>query len=79
MRTKKQISEYNKGYYQKNKKKVLTRIKENFDKKPIEIKREIWRNHSGYFKKWFKNKYHNDPVFRKKHIERVKKNNKKRR
>ena len=76
MRTKKQIKEYNKSYYLKNKKKLIEQIKKNFNKKPLKEKREIYKRGKEYRTKWFNNKYHNDPVFRKKHLDRVNKYNK---
>ena len=77
-RTKKlqQMKEYNKIYYLKNKKKLTKRIKENFNKKSVEEKREIYKKKSPYQKVYFYNRYHSDPIFRQKHLDRVNKYNK---
>jgi hypothetical protein len=79
MRTKEQIKDYNKSYYPKNKKKIIKQVRDNFKKKSLEEKREIYKKRNEYSKLWFNNKYKTDPVFRQKYLERVKRNNKKRR
>lgn len=76
MRTKQQIKEYNKSYYLKNREKKIKQVRDNFNKKPLKEKREIYKKGNEYHRIWFKNKYHSDPVFRQKHIERVKRNRK---
>jgi hypothetical protein len=76
MRTKQQIKEYNSSYYLKNKKKLIKQIRKNFNKKSLKEKREIYQRGNEYHKIWFNNKYHNDPIFRQRHIDRVKINNK---
>jgi hypothetical protein len=65
-------------YYYMNRMKRIKQVKDNFNKKSLKEKRELYKNKSPYYKIWFYKKYHNDSVFRKKHIERVKLNRKKR-
>jgi hypothetical protein len=72
MRTKNQIKEYNKSYYLKNKKKRIKQVITNFNKKSLKEKREIYKRGNEYRKVWWRNKYHNDPIFRQKHLDRVK-------
>jgi len=76
MRTKQQLKEYAKSYYLKNKKKLIKQVKANFNKKSLEEKREIYKKKNSYQRTYFFNRYHNDPIFRQKHIDRVQINNK---
>ena len=64
---------YSTIHYYLNRDKRLKQIKSYFKKLPLEKKREIYKRKIPYIRDWKRNKYHNDPVFRKKQLDRTKK------
>jgi Spy/CpxP family protein refolding chaperone len=56
--------------------KQIERQRNYYNSLTKEQKHKLYLNKKEYMSNWFKNKYHSDEEFRKKHIERAKRNKK---